>query len=220
MLHVTPNSTSSRWNCPLVYWLPGMNFIRGPSRFMILATLSLAVLAAFGFERLTARLAPARRRGAATIVGALLLAEFAVVPLPSRAYGVDIPAVDRWLDGQPKPFVMAEVPVTTSERLQSTYMLHSMAHWQKTIHGYSGIRAPLHEELYAQLRSFPDEPSLQALARVGVDWIVVHTDWYGPDEWERAEERLGSYPGWLTLAHDDGTGRVYALKRQPPGLEP
>jgi hypothetical protein len=34
---------------PLVYWLPGLNFIRVPSRFTILALLGLAVLAAFGF---------------------------------------------------------------------------------------------------------------------------------------------------------------------------
>src|SRR5262245_26112138 len=35
---------------PLVYWLPGLNFIRVPSRFMLLAILGLAVLAGFGVE--------------------------------------------------------------------------------------------------------------------------------------------------------------------------
>ena len=28
---------------PLVYWLPGLNFIRAPSRFMLMAILGLAV---------------------------------------------------------------------------------------------------------------------------------------------------------------------------------
>ncbi|HXG73169.1 MAG TPA: hypothetical protein VNJ04_21465, partial [Gemmatimonadaceae bacterium] len=41
---------------PLVYWLPGFNFIRVPSRFWILATLALAVLSAIGCERLRDRL--------------------------------------------------------------------------------------------------------------------------------------------------------------------
>src|SRR5262245_35595397 len=35
---------------PFVYWLPGLNFIRVPSRFMLLAILGLAVLAGFGVE--------------------------------------------------------------------------------------------------------------------------------------------------------------------------
>jgi hypothetical protein len=46
-----------------VHWLPGFNFIRAPSRFIILGVLVLAVLAGYGFEWLTRRfrLAGARR---------------------------------------------------------------------------------------------------------------------------------------------------------------
>ena len=47
---------------PWVYSWPGMNFIRAPSRFMILTTLCLAVLAGAGFERLAAA-GPRRRSG-------------------------------------------------------------------------------------------------------------------------------------------------------------
>jgi len=47
---------------PFVHWLPVLNFVRVPWRFMILATLGLAVLAGFGFERLGAGLSPASRR--------------------------------------------------------------------------------------------------------------------------------------------------------------
>ena len=38
-----------------VYWLPGLNFIRVPSRFIILTMLALSVLAAFGFDRIDGR---------------------------------------------------------------------------------------------------------------------------------------------------------------------
>ncbi|MBI4486997.1 MAG: hypothetical protein HY655_13395, partial [Acidobacteria bacterium] len=53
---------------PLVYWLPGMNFIRVPSRFMMLAVLGLGVLAGIGFDRLTARLAPRQRAASAMVL--------------------------------------------------------------------------------------------------------------------------------------------------------
>ena len=197
---------------PLVYWLPGFSFIRVPSRFMILAVLGLAVLAGIGFERLAARVAPARRLGLATLAGALLVAEFATIPLPTVPYRVEIPAVDRWLDGLPKPFVVAELPVDGSERIQSTYMLHSMAHWQKTVHGHSGIRPPLHVELYDQLRSFPDQTSLASLQRLGVDYLVIHPGLYRPGEWGAVRERLNEFEAWLTLEHEENGDRVYRLR--------
>lgn len=198
---------------PLVYWLPGFNFIRVPSRFMILGVLGLAVLAAIGFERLAARSALPRRRAWATLAGALLVAEFAIVPLPTVPYRVAIPAVDRWLDGRPKPFVVAELPVDGSERIQSTYMLHAMAHWQKTVHGHSGIRPPLHVELYGQLRRFPDQTSLASLQRLGVDYLVIHPAFYRPGEWDAVRERLREFEAWLTLEHEEHGDRVYRVRR-------
>ena len=96
-----------------------------------------------------------------------MIVEFAAMPLRTVRYRVKIPAADHWLDSQPKPFVVAEVPVFPSERYQTMYMLHSMAHWQKTVHGYSGMRPRLHDELYAAMRSFPDDLSLIRLGNSG-----------------------------------------------------
>ena len=73
---------------PAVYWLPGFNFIRVASRFTLLGVLCLAVLAAFGFDRLAAGLTVRRRLVAAGIVCALLVAEFADIPLATTSYGV------------------------------------------------------------------------------------------------------------------------------------
>src|SRR4029077_5764657 len=115
---------------------------------------------------------PRTRTILATILGVLLVVEFAAAPLGTAPYRVQIPAVDRWLADQPKPFAVAELPMANRanlgawERRHTEYMLHSMAHWQKTVEGYSGLRPPLHEELYAQLVNFPDEGSLSNLARL------------------------------------------------------
>ena len=202
---------------PFVYWLPGMNFIRVPSRFMMLALLGFAVLSGIGFDRITARLrARARSVCAATCV-LLLTAEFAA-PLQTVEYRVDIPAIDRWLDTQPKPFVIAELPLANPrnlgawERWHTTYMLHSTAHWQKTVEGYSGLRPPRHEALYDELTRFPDERSLDALRSVGVTHVVVHAASYDPAHWQQVETRLGAFQDRLTLEHVEGEGRVYLMK--------
>ena len=203
---------------PLVYWLPGMNFIRVPSRFIILAVLGLAVLTGAGFDRLTARLAPRSRFVLASVIAALLVGEFAAFPLATVPYRVDTPLAERWLASRPAPFAVAEVPLPDPlnagafERRQTTYMLHSMAHWQKTVHGYSGFRAPLHENLYLQLRNFPDEASLRDLSRFGVGYVVVHTDLYPPGEWPQVASRIERFGAWLRLEHVAGAGRVYSLR--------
>lgn len=195
-----------------VYWLPGFNFIRGSSRFMVLGLLGVAVLAGVGFDWLTARLAPSPRRLAAVVVGGLLVAEFCAIPYNGVPYRLDIPAADLWVAQQQKPFSIAEVPVTTSERYHSNYMLHSMAHWQKTVHGFSGIRPALHEELYGQLRRFPSEDSVRHLAQLDVTYVIVHSSWFPPEERRLVEERLLAFGSSLKLEYTDPDSRVYSIQ--------
>jgi hypothetical protein len=208
------------WLWRSIFWLPGFNFIRGPSRFMVLGLLGVAVLAGVGFDRLTARLAPSRRGLAAVMVGGLLLAEFSAIPFNGVPFRLDIPAVDLWVAQQQKPFSIAEVPVATSERYQSNYMLHSMAHWQKTVNGYSGIRPALHEELYDQLRSFPSEDSVRRLAQLNVTYVIVHSSWFPPEERRLVEERLLAFGSWLKLEYMDLDSRVYSIHHPPKEEEP
>jgi hypothetical protein len=199
-----------------VYWLPGFNLIRGTSRFMIVGLLGIAVLAGIGFDWISRRLTPRRRTALATVLGVLLIAEYAadLGVEPSR---FDVPAIDRWLDGRPKPFVVAEVPVYREadlgdfERQEAAYMIHSTAHYQKTVHGYSGWRTLFHSDLYAQMDSFPDERSVTSLSNIGVTYVVVHGDLYPPGEWDKVQERLRQFSSRLRLEHADGHGRVYSL---------
>jgi hypothetical protein len=193
--------------------MPVLNFIRVPSRFTILGVLSLAVLAGLGFDRLVRRLTPNGRLTAALVAGAWLVAEFAAIPLTGVPYRLEIPAADQWLARQRKPFAIAEVPVTTSERYHSNYMLHSMAHWQKTVNGYSGIRPPSHDVLFDELRVFPSDQSLRHLTEIGVTYVVVHTSWFAPDQQPGLDDDLRTFAPWLTLQYADADARVYSLHR-------
>jgi hypothetical protein len=206
-----------------VYWIPGFSFIRECSRFTIVGLLGIAVLAGMGFDRLTAALTAQKRLALAIAAGVFLIAEFAAMPLAVQPTTAVVPAIDRWLDSQPKPFVVAEVPsprpsqMGPFERQQAAFMIHSTAHWQKTVHGYSGWRTPLHEALYWEMLDFPNEKVLESLSSLGVTHIVVHTELYPPGEWERVLPLVDGFGEWLHLEHVEGTGRVYTLHR--PGRQ-
>ena len=206
-----------------VYWLPGFNFIRVPPRFAIVTLMCLGVLLAAAIDRLTRTRSMAARAIVTSVMAVLLLGEFFSYPFPSISYAIDVPAVDRWLDTQPKPFVVAEVPVPSPgnwgayERMNSNAMLHATAHWQKTIHGYSSMRRPLHDRVYVELTLFPDRVSIDSLRELGVNYVVVHTDHYPGDRWRQVEAALPAFPE-LQLVHTDGPGRVYALRSIPSGV--
>jgi hypothetical protein len=198
-----------------VYWLPGLNFIRIPSRFVILTMLALAVLAGYGVDRITQRLSTATVRATTAILVALLLTEYSTYPFAGVPFAIDPPAIDRWLDTLPKPFTVAEVPAPGPgnmgdlERHQTRSMLHATAHWQRTVHGYSSLRRPLHDRLYTELPGFPDATSVKRLREAGVTYVVVHTEGYG-DRWRAVEQEIAK-TGSFRLEHVEGSGRVYSL---------
>lgn len=195
-----------------VYWLPGLNFIRVPSRFMILTVLALAVLSGLAIDRLQMKWSSRSSWTAAGVLALLLLVEFSAAPLKVTPFSTRPLAADRWLADQPTPFVVAEIPVFGVGRDHSTYMLHSMAHWQKTVHGFSGFDPPQHMKLYDAMKGFPDAESLAAMRDFGVTFVVLHIDRYDPDEWEPVRQRLPEAAGSLQLVFQDARSRVYRLR--------
>jgi hypothetical protein len=191
-----------------LYWLPGLSFIRVPSRFMILAMLGLGVLSGYGLERMTAHSSSRRRWTLVLALSAAMAVEFAVVPFELVPNPVVIPAADRWLASQPTPFAIAEVPLMDP----TVPMLHSMVHWQKTVHGYSGWNPQRSQEIIARLATFPDAESLTSLQQVGVTFVVVHGAMYSPEEWQRVQMRFSQFADRLTLRFSDGDDRVYQLR--------
>jgi hypothetical protein len=95
------------------------------------------------------------------------------------------------------------------------YMLHSMANWHKTVHGYSGYEAEMHTVLYNELRGFPDELSCRRLRELGVTYAVVHEGLYPPGIWPTIEERLKLFEDQLKLEYSTSGARVYSLRKQP-----
>jgi hypothetical protein len=203
--------------------LPGFDLIRVPSRLSILTLLAVAVLAGAGAGRLVARARPSARTAAGALVALLLVAEFAQVPLRAPAYAIEVGEVDRWVAGRPKPFVVVELPVAAptdaigSARHHSHYMLHSMLHWQPTVNGYSGFVPPRHELLFDQLTRFPDEVSVRALERLGVNYVVLHRGDFGEERFAKVVAGAQAlFPTRLVLEHEAQDGRVYSVRFAKP----
>jgi hypothetical protein len=201
-----------------IYWLPGFNFIRVPPRFVLLGMLCLSMLVAVAFDRLTFRFSARTRTITAVVLSLALVGEYISVPFAAVPYAVDPPAIDRWLDTRPKPFAIAEFPqpspgnIGQYERHHTQSMMHATAHWQKTVHGYSSLRRPLHDKLYLEMTTFPDEPLLINLQELGVNYVVVHTDQYPGERWREEIQPKVARSRRLELLHTDGAGRVYALR--------
>ena len=199
-----------------IYTWPGLNFVRATPRFTVIGLLALAVLAGIGLDRLLGRLDSRRSRIAAAGAGVLLLLEFSMVPLGFTPFRIEFPGTERWLAAQRRPFVVAEVPATVP---QTVYMLHSMAHWQKTIHGVARVIPASNQILFEQLANFPSESSVRALQDAGVNFLVVHTDDYPAGERPQLDERLQALAACLKLEYADPAGRVYTLDRSSASRE-
>lgn len=207
---------------PVVYKWPVLNFIRVPTRFVLLALLGLAVLTGMAFDRISARFSANARRAFATLACTLALIEFAAMPLEGLPYNVTIPKIDQWLAAQPPPFVVAEWPMPNPDNIDAAntrnarFMLHTMAHWQKTVHGFSGLLPKQHEALYASLYTFPDANSLKQLSDFGVTVIVMHDDFTTDRQRAETDAMMAPAADQLTLLHEEADGRVYAFRPRHP----
>ncbi len=200
-----------------VYWVPPLSFIRAPLRFSILVVLGLAVLTGFALDRSTTRLSPRGRALVASVLGVLFVIEFSAIPIAGSEATMDVPSVDRWLNTQPKPFTIAEVPIATPSDVSrfnaqsARYMVHSTAHFQKTVMGFTGVLPEDHALLFDELSRFPDEASLRHLAALHVTYVVVHGEDYSPEDFSALESKLHQFRSWLTLVHGEGRAGVYAI---------
>jgi hypothetical protein len=189
-LAVGPAGLLGGWFAPYA-WLsaivPGFSAIRLPTRFALLCSFAVSVLAGFGVAALWRVLGPTRRLARTALAVAALSA--ALVPLtgrlPLHAYampvGDDIPVVYRWLaehgDGGP----LLELPVPPGLSLpgpgghdEVMAMYFSTVHWLPILNGYSGYFPKSYTELMQQAVRLPDQQALRMLVDcTGLRWILI-----------------------------------------------
>jgi len=164
----------------------GFNGIREPARFAVFVLFGVAVLAGFGAARLFAALKkPAARTAVFLSLAAVLNIESLSVPIDDIIVpvGRDVPPTYRWLAAQPDRTIVLEYPFHDWIADDSIYLYLSTYHWKRLVNGYSGFIPASTYLVRDAVRSFPDGESLDVLAALGVDTVIVHAKMLpgGPD---------------------------------------
>lgn len=145
----------------------GFQAVRAPARFAVLATLGLALLAAFGATRLERRLGRL-----VWVLVACVAIEYASVPLTLVARPPAVTPVARWLGAVPGPGAVVYLPLT-NDRENTIAMVDALGHGRPIVNGYSGQRPPFFPALVDALSTFPSAEALWTLRDLDVRFVVV-----------------------------------------------
>ena len=215
----------------LLPWLYDNVFVfrglRVPTRIGQLILLAVGVFAAFGVTRLTERLRATRPRwaeAAAATAIVLTCVEYLNRPMTLVALPTTPSAVTAWLATQPRG-VVAEFPAPgpASEAIPEVYYQYeSTFHWFPLLNGYSGMYPTTYVEWIREMRDFPSDAALAALAARGATYLIVHESYYGRDEYVRIVSALAARSdlvGFGPFPERSGHGlggevRAYRLMKQ------
>jgi hypothetical protein len=163
----------------LFEWLPGFAAIRLPFRFLFIAQLGFALLAALGLREIARRLPPALGwpLAALAVAGALGL-DGARPPhaLHAEPVGTREPPAYAWLRDHGGGGALLELPVG-DVAVSGRRMLLGTVHWLPMLDGYSAYPPLTRNYLRRLAMGLPRPAALQALVdAVDVAWILVHLD--------------------------------------------
>lgn len=193
--------------------LPLFRLIRVPTRFLMPAVFSLAMLAALGAAAVARRDPSGRRR--AGILAALLLvfaAEASFAPLRTWPYAGESRPLNEFLAAQPGDFAVVEIPISPfAYTINMRQVANSVYHWKRLLVGYSGYQSQQNIDLLRRVRdTFPADACLDELVGLDVRFVVVLADRV-PDELLAA---VASQPR-LQPAWRYDTWRVFRVLARP-----
>ena len=152
-------------------WLVGMEAIRAPARFSVLALAGIAMLAAVAVRALEVR-AP---RAGLVVAPALL----AIIALESSNGSIAFPAAPmltsnagRWLRDQPGSGAVICLPMDFGIDDNTRCMVQSLEHGRSIVNGYSGVQPPFFPALVDAMSRMPSADGLLVLHDLGVEYVV------------------------------------------------
>ena len=180
------------------------SFLRSPDRFNLIVSLSLAVLAAYGWAALSQRLASSRARFIATFfVSLVILFEYLSVPYPIMPLPEASPFMTR-LANEVEPTAVLDLPMGRNP--SKIYLYWQTLHHQPLVEGHvsrTPDRAYDFIETNAVLRALrhADQPAdspaadaWQALSEAGIRYVIVHLPMVSANELQRYHAILDRPP--------------------------
>ena len=189
--------------------------IRVPDRMGLMVGFTLAVLAGYGVDRLSAAAGSSRSRRVlvAAILSALILFEYRSHPLGLTIVPMVPPAVYQDLlrdRGDAPPVAIVELPFAQED---PTFMYYSTFHWQYLLNGYSGFFTQAFLHLITDLNNFPDDTAMSALRRHIARYVVIHGEWLSSAEYERLVAAANRRPDLKFVAQRQWQGARISLYR-------
>jgi hypothetical protein len=131
----------------LPYWyldqyLPGFDITGIPGRFVVVLSLAMAVLAAYGLSFLVARCNTARAAWIASVISLLVVVEFLAVPLDGSR--TDVPAFYERMAGDREPYTVLDV------KWDANYLMHAQTVHGKALIGGWLARLPVDQARYLE----------------------------------------------------------------------
>lgn len=195
--------------------VPGFATVRAPGRFVILAEVGIALLAALGADGLLRHVSARTQVALATAAVVLALATVPLPDLPLRPVpaGRRTPRAYAWLreHGDGRALIEVPAPRNVAERSRRTF--HATAHWHPVVEGYAA-NGPKHVAMISWIaRALPGDGALQRIVDlVDVGWLVAHRD----EMTERERAAWGEpLPEGLEQVFADGPDVVYRVTREP-----
>jgi hypothetical protein len=167
----------------LISHLPGLSLFRAPARFALLVMLALSVLAAYAARWWQDRWGRAGQLLTAILIPLAVSESFMIGGSPiGRPQSFQVPPIYRQLATLP-PGPVVSLPGYREPHLwwlRANYQFYSTAHWFPIVNGYSRVDPPDHGWIMGHMTAFPGVNSANTMRRVGVRYVVLHTDRY-PD---------------------------------------
>jgi hypothetical protein len=195
--------------------LPGMQLFRAPGRFALLVTLGTAITSAVGALAMLTRW-PRAGQGLVLVLLAASLGETYFVRFPGgRPQPEAIPRVYALLRDL-GPGAVVSLPFHTGTAAwwrEADYQYYSTVHWRPIVNGYSRREPEGFHAMTEDMAAFPGPDSAKTMRRMGVRYVVVHTERYedGAQDLSANAERSGDF----SVIARDGRQVLYAVRPGP-----
>jgi len=214
----------------LLAFVPGMDGMRVPARFAIVAIAAISVLLAIGVDWVRGHAAPGIRPLIPAACVLMVVADGWAMPITTVKYSArgrpEDRAVASWLADRASGALLhlPARPPTGEQMLDYQFM--TLVHGHPIVNGYSGYATPLLDFLASgtsplyDLARFPS--TVRMLRAIGVRYVIVHPGDYDPSSKADAlsERTIQAFRGSSQVVKEAGLPQVTAFELQPWSTSP